>query len=97
LPDLDAEGLALLGVLRAGVTAGADEAGRTGGDGVAPLVEREHRDLEALARLAEHVLGRHFHVVHLEVAGVAREDAPLLLERPARETLERALDDEGAD
>jgi hypothetical protein len=33
----------------------------------------------------------------MPVAGVAREDAPFLLQRPAREALESALDDEGAD
>ena len=97
LADLDAEGLALLRVLRAGVAAGADQAGGAGGHRVAPLIEREHRDLEALARLADEVLRRHLDVVHLEEAGVAGEDAPLLLERAAREALEGALDDEGAD
>src|SRR5689334_12516919 len=97
LADLDAEGLALFRVLRARVAAGADEAGRAGRHGEASLVEREHRDLESFARPAEQVLLRHFHLVHLEEAGIAREDAPLLLERAAREALERAFDDEGAD
>src|SRR5262249_45996738 len=60
----------------------------------ASLIEREHRDLESLADAAEHVLFRHFDFVHLEEAGVAREDAPLLLHRAARESLERPLDDE---
>ena len=89
LADLDAERLALLRVPDARVAAGADQPGRAGGHGVAPLVEREHRDLEAFARPAEHVLLRHLDVVHLEEAGVAGEDAPLLLQRAAREALER--------
>src|SRR3712207_7779330 len=43
-------------------------------DGVPPLVEGEHRDLEPLALTADEILGRHFHVLHLEEPGVARED-----------------------
>src|SRR5262249_54955238 len=97
LRDLDAEGPSLLRVLDARVAAGADEAGRAGRHRETPLIEREHRDLEPLAFLAEQVLRRHLDVVHLEVAGIARENAPLLLERAAREPLEGALDDEGAD
>ena len=81
----------------AGVAAGANQAGGAGGDGVAPLIEREHRNLESFARPPDEVLLGHLDVVHLEEAGVAGEDAPLLLQRPAREALERALDDEGAE
>src|SRR6267143_1156537 len=92
--DLHAERLPLLRVLDARVTARAYQPGRTGRHGVAPLIEREHRDLETFAGLAEHVRVGHLDVGHLEPAGVAREDAPLLLHRPARESLERALDDE---
>src|SRR5688572_29169440 len=94
--DLDAERLALPGVADAGVAAGAYEAGGAGGHGEPALVEREHRDLEPLTFASHQVLGRHFHVVQLEEAGVAREDAPLLRERAAREPRESALDDERA-
>src|SRR6267143_945792 len=97
LADLHAERLPLLRVLDARVTARAYQPGRTGRHGVAPLIEREHRDLETFAGLAEHVRVGHLDVGHLEPAGVAREDAPLLLHRPARESLERALDDERAE
>ena len=45
--------LPLLRVFHAGVAAGADQPGRAGGHRVASLIEREHRDLEALAELAE--------------------------------------------
>ncbi len=89
--------LAFERVLGARVATGADETGRPGADGVPPLVERKHRDLEAFADAAEHVLLGHFHLVHLEVAGVAGEDAPLLLEGAARESLEGPLDDERGD
>ena len=82
-------------VLRRRVTARADQPGRTGGDGVAALIQGEHRDLEAFAGLAEQVALGHFHLVHLEVARVAGEDAPLLLQRAAGKALEPALDDEG--
>ena len=71
------------------VAAGADQAGRAGRHRVAALVEREHRDLEAFARPGRAVLLGHLDVVHLEEAGVAREDAPLLLHRAAGESLER--------
>src|SRR5688572_8786210 len=97
LPDLDAEGLALLRVLHAGIATRLDEARRARSDGVAPLVEREHRNFEAFALAPHQVLGRHLHVFHLEEAGVPRQNAPLLLQRAAREPLERPLDDEGAD
>ena len=58
LGDRHAERLPLLRVPRAGVAARANQPGRAGGHGVAPLIEREHRDLEALARPADDVLLR---------------------------------------
>ena len=94
LPDLDAERLALFGVGDARVAARANEPGRSGRHGEASLIEREHGDLEALVRPSDDVLFRHLHIVHLEEAGVTREDAPLLFHRPARKALEAALDDE---
>src|SRR5262249_8087840 len=56
LRDLHAERLPLLRVLAAGVPARANETRRAGRDGEAALIEREHRDLEALALLAEQIL-----------------------------------------
>src|SRR3989442_5859324 len=97
LADGPAEGLPLPGVLRRRVQASADEAGRPRGHGVAAVLEREHRDPEALALLPEPVLRRHLHVVHREAAGVAGDDPPLLLDRVRAEALERALHDEGAE
>ncbi len=94
--DLDAERLALFRVLHARVAARANEAGGASRDGVAALVERKHRDLEPLALAADEILRRHLDVLHLEEPGVAGEDAPLLRQRSARESLERALDDERA-
>src|SRR4029453_13022899 len=96
LADGDAERLALLRVAHAGVPARANQPRRAGGHGVAPLVEREHRDLEALARPSDDVRVGDFDVLHLEEAGVARENPPLLFQCAARKPLERALDDEGA-
>src|SRR3954469_9367637 len=97
LADLDAERLPLLRVLHAGIAAGADQAGGARGHRIAALVEREHRDLEAFAFASEQVLRRHLDIVHLEEAGIAGEDAPLLLHRTAGEAFERPLDDERAE
>src|SRR4051812_5869432 len=97
LSDFDAEGVTLFRVLHARIAAGANETGRTRRNGEASLVEREHRDLEALTRFAHQVFLGDFNVVHLEPAGVAGEDAPLLLHRPRRKTFEAALNHEGAE
>src|SRR5689334_18863251 len=83
-------------VLHRGIAAGLDQAGGAGGDREAALIEREHGDLEPLAFAAEQVFGGHFDVIHLEEAGVAGEDAPLVLQRAAGKALEAALDQEGA-
>src|SRR5205085_5085215 len=71
-----------------------DYASRSRGHGVAPLLQGEHRDLEALALLADHVLGGHADLLQGEVAGVARAYAHLAVNRPRREPLHPALDDE---
>src|SRR4029079_19359729 len=55
------------------------------------------RDLEALTLTADEILLRHFDFVHLEEAGIARQNSPLFLQRAARKTCEGAFDDEGAD
>src|SRR5713226_6265049 len=52
---------------------------------------------EALAFVADAVLHRHLDVLHREAAGVAGQDAPLLLEGVGAEPLEGALHDEGAE
>src|SRR5919109_4541076 len=77
LGDRYAEGLPLHGVLDAGLQAGLDQPRRAGGDGVAPVVERGHRDLEALALLAEAVRRRHPHVLEHDRAGIAGAHAEL--------------------
>ena len=95
LADRLAEGLALVGVLDAGVEAGAGEPDRAGADGEAALVDAAHGDLEALALLADAVLDRDADVVEGELAGVASADAQLALDRAGRETLHAALEHEG--
>ena len=96
LADLDAERLSLARVFRAGIAARADEAGRAGRDRQPSLIERKHRNLESFARLADEVVLGHLDAIHVEEARVAGEDAPLLRQRPARKSLEAALDDERA-
>ena len=95
--DLDTEGLARLCVSHAGVATGADEARRAGGDSVAPLIEGEHGNLEAFAFPPDQIFARDLDLLHLEEAGIAGKNSPLLLERAARKSFERALDDEGAE
>src|SRR5688500_5445953 len=94
--NLDPERLALFRVLHARVAARANEARRSGRDGVAALVEGKHRDLETLTLAADEILRRHLDVLHLAEPGLPGEDAPSLRQRSARESLVRALDDERA-
>ena len=89
--------LPLLRILCTRVAAGADQSGRSRGHGITSLIEREHRDLESLSRLSEHVSVGNLDLVHLEETGVPGEDSPLLFQRSTRESLERAFDDERAD
>ena len=81
LADLLAERLALVGVLERRVEARLGEPDGAGGDGEPALVDRAHRDQEALALLADPVLDRHAHVVEVDQAGVAGPDAELAVER----------------
>jgi hypothetical protein len=62
----------------------ADHAARAGRDGEAALVERVHRDLEALALFADQVLGGNLDVLEEELAGRAGPDAELVLVSRAR-------------
>src|SRR5215208_6774088 len=94
--NLDAERLSLFRVLHARVATRPNEAGGAGRYGIAALVEGKHRNLESLAFAADEILRRHLDVLHLEESGIAGEDAPLLRQRAARESLESAFHDEGA-
>ena len=79
LPIACAERLPLARVLDRALEARAHDAARARGDREAALVERVHRDLEALALLADQVLGRHLDVLEEELAGRAGPDAELVL------------------
>ena len=59
-------------------------------------VERPHRDVEAVALLAEPVRRRDAHAVEGELGGRAAADAHLVLEPADREAVGRDLDDERA-
>src|ERR671930_485360 len=63
LADRLTERLPLARVLDRALEAGPDHAAGAGGDGEAALVEPVHRDLEALALLADQVLGRELDVL----------------------------------
>src|SRR5207245_11371432 len=79
------------------VEAGAAEPGGARRHRAAAVLEREHGHAEALAFRADAVLHGHLDVLHREAAGVAGQDAPLLLDAVGAESLERALHDEGAE
>jgi hypothetical protein len=61
---------------------------------VAAVVEDRHRDLEALALLAEQVLGGDAHVGEADRGGRGRADAHLVLVRPMANAFPGRLDDE---
>ena len=77
LADLLAKRLALVGVLERRIEARLGEAHRAGRNREAALVDRAHRDREALAFLADAVLGGHANVVEVDLAGIAGMDAEL--------------------
>ena len=95
--DLLAERLPLARVLDRALEARADHAARARGDREAAVVERVHRDLEALALLADQVLGRHLDVLEEELARRARPDPELVLLVARREARHPLLEHERAD
>ena len=71
---------------------------RLGGDPGAGAVEHPHRDAEALALLAEPVLGGDDHVVEVQLGGVAAADPELAVDgRRGEPGRVLHVDDEGAD
>ena len=97
LADRLLEDDALPGVARRDVDAGLREADRARGDAEAAVLDRVHRDLEALALLADEGVLRHPHLVEDELAGRERPEAVLVLERMRGHALGVGIDDEGAD
>src|SRR3954447_21387833 len=95
--DLLPERLALARVLDGALEARAHDAARARRDGEAALVERVHRDLEALPLLADEVLRRHLDVLEEELPGRAGPDPELVLRVAGRDSLPLALDDERRD
>ena len=85
--DRHAELLALLRVGDRGLDAAGADADAAGGDAVAAGVERAHRDLEAVADLAEHRVVGDLDLVERDLGGVGGAQAELavdLLRREAR-------------
>src|SRR4051794_28260396 len=79
--DRPAELLALLRVVDRGVHAALTDPDAAGRDAVATGVERRHRDLEAVADVAEQGVVAHLHVVELELGGVGGSEAELAVYR----------------
>src|SRR6185436_12600458 len=61
--DASAKRFALVCISDRSVTRGAYDSSSSGRNRVTSLLERKHRDLEALALFADHVLLRHAHVL----------------------------------
>src|SRR6266540_2833025 len=95
--DLLAKRLPLAGVRHGCVQGGLAETDGPRRNGVAALVDRAHRDEEALALLAHAILQRHLAVVEVDDAGVAGSNAELAVQRRRGEAAEPPLDDEGRD
>jgi len=69
-------------------------ADRAGAEAETPVVEDVHRDPEALAGLAEHVLRRDAHVAEVEVAQVVAAQAHRVVAPADLEAVHAALDDQ---
>ena len=79
--DRPAELLALLGVLDRLLHAALADAHAAGGDRVAPRVERRHRDFEAVADAAEHLLVGDLDVFERDRGRVGGVQTHLVLDR----------------
>src|SRR5260221_92055 len=95
--DRFAERLPLRRVGDRRVDAGLRDADRAGGDRIAARIERAHRDLEALADLAEPVRIRNANVVEDELRRIARAEAELPVEALAPVFLLAPLEEERGD
>ena len=89
-----AELAALLDVIDRQVEQLLGAADRAGAEADAPVVEDLHGDPEALAGIAEHVLGRHLHVVEAEPAEVVCLQAHRVVALADLEALHPLLENE---
>ena len=78
--ERDAELLALLRVVDRGVDAAVADPDAAGGDAVAAVVEGAHRDLEAVADLAEHRVVADLDLVERDLGGVGGAQAELAVD-----------------
>src|SRR3546814_13946852 len=83
--------------LQAGLVGGAGDADGLGCDADATGVEYAHGDLEAVAFLAQHLVGLHDVVGELDLAGGRGADAELGLGLAAVEAPARGVDQECGD
>ena len=92
-----AELLAFVDIRKDDVERGLHEAERTRRKHHALVVEAAHQHIDALADLAQHVLGRNFAVGEYELGRVGAAHAELVELCPLRKALHAALDNEGGD
>ncbi|KAG1083383.1 hypothetical protein G6F40_014785 [Rhizopus arrhizus] len=95
--DGRAKGLALLHVFQGRFIGGPCDADGLRGNADAAGVEHAHGDLEALALLAQHIIGRGHVVVELDLAGGRSTDAQLRFGLATTEAGRVGIDDEGSD
>src|SRR5215510_5446884 len=91
--DLRAECLAGVCIGNGSVARSADHARRARSNRVTTLLQREHRDLEALTFFTNHVLLGHTYVLQRKITRIAGPYAELAVNRSRREPLHGALDD----
>ena len=79
-----AEGGAGLGVVHAGLQAGSNDSRRARRDRVSTVIKRGHRDLEALALVANAVLERHRYILKTDPTRASGAHAKLAVDIAAR-------------
>ena len=90
-PDLLAEGLPLTRVFDRRIQAGTDSAGCARRDGVAPVVEAAHRDLETVAFVTDSIRLGHLDIAHEDRPHIAGADSQTILDRLGAQGLAAGL------
>src|SRR4051794_38128650 len=93
----DAELLAFLGVFDRALDAAFADADAAGGDAVAAVFERAHRDLEAVADLAEHRVVADLDLVEGDFCGIGGAQPELAVDLLGGEAVAAGRDDEAGE